>query len=341
MLISLHTTFASIKKDTIPTFVGLSYMPAQKWKVWNIVSDEGNYFKHKFDINSQTSFEGNFGINKIGIRLGLSAYIENNIIGKAYRYGGYIGYKSFWLRIQNSQISGIVSWTSPDYTSFARSNSFSSRYFTIELLKMSKAYKRMAGGAQVNKIMGTYWGIGYTIISVPLKVSTLITPGGRENQEFGKPAYDSLFRGQYYTACFGFDLLRQLCLTGGKVSSTPGKRAMKFGVYAATQDKIGFGPGEHSNFAVRMAEEQNPGLKFLNPKGFSALVHYYLTVGFRYYVDFKPAFIVFAAGYDFEGASIFNFGGAADTNKDLGYESSFFYIAHGVTFKIYISWLGK
>lgn len=329
------------KKDTIPSFLGFSYMPSQNWKVWNIVTDDGDYFKHKFDVNSQSSIEGNFGINRIGLRLGLTANFENNLIGKAYRYGGYIGYKRFWLRIQSSKFSGSVEWTSPNPTTFARKNNFSNRYFTVELLRMSNAYKRMAGGVQVNRIMGTYWGIGYTTISVPLKVSTLVTPGGRENQEFGKPAYDSLFRGQYYTACFGFDLLRQLSLTGGRVSAVPGKRAMKFGVYAATQDKVGFGPGEHSSFAVRMAEEQNPGLKFVNPRGFSALVHYYLTVGFRYYIDLKPAFLVVAAGYDFEGASIFNFGGAADTKKDLGYESSFFYIAHGVTFKIYLSWFGK
>lgn len=340
---ALPTIFGANIKDTIPSFIGSSYMPSQRWKVWNVTNDDGDYLKHKFDVNSQSSIEGNFGINRIGLRLGLTANFENNIIGKAYRFGGYLGYKRVWLRIQNSKLSGSVDWTgpNPNPVSFPNHNTFSNKYFTIELLRMSNAYKHMAGGVEMNKLLGTYWGIGYTTLAIPLKVSTLTTPGGRENQKFGKPVYDSLFRGRYYTACFGFDLLRQLCLTGGKVSAIPGKRAMKFGVYAATQDKVGFGPGEHSSFAVKMAEEQNPGLKFVDPKGFSTLVHYYLTVGFRYYVDLKPAFLVFAVGYDFEGAGIVNFGGAADTNKDLGYESSFFYIAHGVSFKMYLSWFGK
>ncbi|HCT30261.1 MAG TPA: hypothetical protein DIW31_05905 [Bacteroidales bacterium] len=337
----LTSTNAQNKKDSIPSFLGVSYMPAQNWKVWNVTNDDGDFLKHKFDVNSQSTFEGNFGINKIGVRLGLSANIENNFIGKAYRYGGYIGYKSIWLRIQSSKVSGSVEWSGTNPTSFPRTNTFASNYFTIELLKSSKAYKVMAGGAEMNRILGTYWGIGYTTLSIPLKISTLTTPGGRENQKFGKPAYDSLFKAKYYTASFGFDILRQLCMTGGRIGSIPGKPAQKFGIYAATQDKIGFGPGTHSDFAVRMAEEQNPGLKFVDPKGFSTLVHYYLSVGFRYTVTIKPMFMVFAAGYDFEGAGIINFGGAADTKTDLGWESSFFYVAHGVTFKIYLSWIGK
>lgn len=39
------------------------------------------------------SIEGNFGIKRIGIRLGLNAQFENNVINKAYRVGGYLGFK--------------------------------------------------------------------------------------------------------------------------------------------------------------------------------------------------------------------------------------------------------
>jgi len=343
VFITLPILFASSKKDTIPSFIGTSYIPAQNWNVWSMNKDDGDYLKYKFDINSQTSFEGNIGINKIGVRLGLSANVENNFIGKAYRYGGYVGYKSIWLRIQTSKISGSVEWSGPNPNPliFSNKNNFSSNYFTIEILKMSKMYKKMAGGANMNRGLGTYWGIGYTSLSFPVKVSTLITPGGRENQKFGIPVYDSLFKAKYYTFSIGFDLLRQLCVSGGKYGLTPGKPASKFGMYAATQDKVGFGSSTHSDFAVRMAEAQNPGVEFVDPKGFSTLIHYYLSVGFRYTVNFKPVFMIFAAGYDLEGAAIVNFGGAADTNKDLGWESSLFYITHGVSFKMYFSWIGK
>ncbi|RPH34110.1 MAG: hypothetical protein EHM93_01775 [Bacteroidales bacterium] len=333
---------AQSKKDTIPTFFGVSYIPAMKWKVFNLNNDDGKVLNYKFNVNSQSSVEGNFSFNKIGIRLGFSANIENNFIGKAYQYGGYIGIKSFWLRMQSSKVSGTAYWTGePLPSGYMNEFNFSNKYFNIELLKTSKAYKHMAGGPSVNSMLGTYWGVGYTSMGFPIKISTLTTPGGRENQKFGKPAYDTLFTAKFYSACFGFDLLRQLCMTKGEFGSIPGKPAKRFGMYASTQDKIGFGPGKLSNYGVSLAETLNPGYTAVTSKFFSTIVHYSLSVGFRYLVKVRPVFLILAAGYDLEGASIINFGGAADTNTDLGFESSFFFINHGVSLKIYMSWIGN
>lgn len=332
---------ANNKKDTIPTFFGFSYIPSMNWKVFNITNDDGKFLNYKFDLNSQSSVEGNFGINKIGMSLGLSASVENNVIGKAYRYAGYIGIKSFWLRLQSSNVSGTAYWSGLLPAGYLGKFNFNNKYFNIELLKISNAYKKMAGGAEMNRMMGTYWGIGYTSMAFPLKISTLTTPGGRENQKFGVPAYDTLFSANFYTACFGFDLLRQLCLTKGSVSVYPGKRASRFGVYSTTQDKIGFGPGKLSNYAVSMAETLNPNRKLVSPKSFTVLVHGSLSVGFRYLIDARPIFLILAAGYDVEGALVENFGGSADTKTDLGYDANFFFINHGVSFKIYMSWIGK
>lgn len=333
--------FCQNKKDTLPAFIGISYIPSLKWKVFNVTKADGNFLSYKFDINAQSSFEGNFAIRPIGIRLGLSANVDNNMVGKAYKWGGYIGFRNVWIKLQRTQISGSVHWSGATPPGFSRDFKFSNDYFTIDLIKASNAYKHMAGGASANKILGTYWGIGYTSMAFPLKISTLKTPGGREHQKFGIPAYDTLFKAKYYTASFGFDILRQICLTSGNSGIIPGKPAAKFGIYASTQDKIGLGPGEHSKHAIRMAEALNPGLKFVKPRGISALVNYNLSVGFRYTVKLKPVFMIFAMGYDFEGAAITNFGGAADTNKDLGYESNFFYLDHGVSFKFYLSWIGN
>ncbi len=343
-LIIPNSLISQTRKDTIPSFFGVSYIPSLNWKVFNLNNDDGDFLKYKFDLNSQSVFEGNFSINKIGMRLGLSANIENNFIGKAYRYTGYIGIKSFWLRVQSSQVSGTVYWSGEmplGDMRFLRQFNFSNKYLNIELLKTSKAYKHMAGGVEMNRILGTYWGVGYTSMGFPLKLSTLTTPGGRENQKFGVPAFDTLFTAKFYTVCFGFDLLRQICMTKGKYSSIPGKPANRFGMYASTQDKIGFGPGKVSNYGISMAEALNPNLKAVSGKNFSSMVHYTLSVGFRYIIRARPVLFILAGGYDLEGASIVNFGGAADTNKDLGLESSFFFINHGVSFKLYMSWIGK
>ncbi len=64
--------------------------------------------------------------------------------------------------------------------------------------------------------MGFYWGIGYISVSLPVKLTTFIHPEIQKYPIHRQPAYDSLYKAQYYTACFGFDLLRQLSLTDGK-----------------------------------------------------------------------------------------------------------------------------
>ncbi|NOU19368.1 MAG: hypothetical protein HOO91_17570 [Bacteroidales bacterium] len=342
-LIVPTSLFSQSKKDTLPAFLGVSYIPALKWKVFNLNDDDGKYLKYKFDINSQSSFEGNFALRRIGLRFGLSANVENNLVGKAYKYGGYINLKNYWLKLQSSEVSGVFTWSGqlPSTDGYFTSRKFSNKYFTVELIKTSNMYKHMAGGAVMNRILGTYWGVGYTSMGFPMKFSTLVTPGGREHQKFGIPAYDTLFTAKFYSACFGFDILRQLCLTGGKLGSIPGRPAMRFGMYASTQDKIGFGTGKISDYGVNMAEALNPGKTFVKSNSFTALVHYSLSVGFRYYKNAGPVFLLFAAGYDLEGAAIMGFGGAADNNTDLGYDSSFFFINHGVSFKLYISWMGN
>jgi hypothetical protein len=228
---------------------------------------------------------------------------------------------------------------------YYKTRTFNNNYFNIELLKTSKMYKHMGGGGEVvlnvNRTLGTYWGIGYTSFGFPIKMSTLITPTNSKVPISGIPAYDTLFTTKFYTASIGFDMLRQLSMTGGRVSTTPGKRAKPFGMYASTQDKIGFGSGTISNYGKSMAEALNPGHTITKSKGFTTLIHYSLSVGFRYYKIIKPVFILCSIGYDLEGASIINFGGMTNTDKDLGYETNYFYLNHGMSFKLYISWVGN
>lgn len=335
------TVKTNVIKDTIPAFFGFSYIPMLNWKVFSMTNVNGGYLRYKFTQNSQSSFEGNFAISRVGLRVGLSANLENNFIGKAYQYAGYINLKNYWLRLQSTRVSGVINWIGALPPGYFSSRNFSTKYLNIEILKTSSAYKYMSGGAEVNKILGTYWGIGFTSMGLPLKMNTLVTPGGREKQKFGVPAYDTLFTAKLYSACFGLDLLRQLCMTGGRLSSTSGKPAKHFGVYAATQDKIGFGTGIISDYGKSMAETMNPGYTFVNSRGFVGMVHYSLSLGFRYYRIIGPVFLLSALGYDLEGAAIINSGGAADTNKDLGYDANFFYLNHGVSLKLYISWIGN
>lgn len=341
---SFFLSNASVK-DTLPAFIGVSYVPALKWRV--------GFINHKtlkeplslnFNIASMAAYEGNFAIRRIGLRMGISAQTENNLIGKAYKWGGYLGFRSFILKLQKSKISGTLTWdhyVDPlVFPGFIKSQKFSNEYFNIDLVKVSKKKRYVDGKWVVDPMenqMGFYWGIGYTSLAYPVELSTLITEGGRENQQFGKPAYDPKYSVKSYNIGFGFDMLRQLCLTGGRYGLNPGMPAMRFGMYASTQDKLGFGPGKITDYGVEMAEALNPGRIVVTDKFFNVMVHYSLSVGFRYYVRTGPAAFIFAAGYDFEGAAMIPFGGAADTDQDLGFDFTGAFFNHGVSLKLFVA----
>lgn len=342
---------AQNKKDTIPGFIGVSYIPKVTWRVIPMENifpkfmrdktyERPKYLKYNFDLSEQSSFEGNFGIRRIGLRFGISANIENNLVGKAYKYGGYIGFKDYWLKLQTSNISGNAYWARQEDVGYISPFDFSSKFINIELIKNSNMYKHMSGGASTNILLGTHWGIGYTSFGIPIQIETLTTPGGREHQVYGRPAFDKLLNAKYYTFLFGWDMIRQLCLTSGRYGAIPGQPAKHFGIYAATHDKFGFGSGHLSQSGVLMAEALNPGKTIVKDKGFSFMASFYLSTGFRYYCILRPVFMVAAVGYDFEGF-LLNGGPPADTDKDLGYEYDPFVINRGVSFKLYISWIGN
>lgn len=324
------------KKDTLPAFFGISYNPGLNWSILNITGNSEGTLKYNFDVNALTSIEGNTGIRKIGLRFGVSAYLDNNFAGKIYQYSGYLSLKNFWIRIQKSKIAGTSYWEGQLPVGFSAYQKFSYNYFNIDLLRTSKSPNK----TRPEPFMGWYWGLSYSSLGFPLKISTLTTPGGRENQQFGISAYDSLFTLKFYSIGFGFDLLRQLCMSQGRSGMIKSQSARRFAMYAATQDKIGFGNGKLSSHAARMAEALNPGKTMVPYEFLSVVTHYSLSVGFRYYYDFKPVFLVIAAGYELEGASVINFGGAADTDSDLGFDANFFYLNHGASLKLFVSWSG-
>ena len=130
-------------KDTLPAFVGISYVPSLNWRVGFINHKTlKEPLSLKFNLTSMSTYEGNFGIRQIGLRLGISAQTENNLIGKAYRWGGYLGFRNFILKLQKSKISGTLTWdhyVDPIvFPGFIKSQKFSNEYFNIDLVKVSK-----------------------------------------------------------------------------------------------------------------------------------------------------------------------------------------------------------
>jgi hypothetical protein len=329
------------KKDTIPPFIGITYQPIIKWHVFGISDGKGGDLTYTFNMNSATTYEGSFRID--GLRIGLSAQIEDNLVGKVHRWGGSVGLKNYWIKLQSVKMSGAVDWNGELPPGFLQHLDFNTTFFSIEILKTVNKKRYIDGSWQVQPVesnMGFYWGLGYMSVALPIKLRTLIEPETSEYPIFGYSAYDSLFKAQFYTACFGFDLLRQLCFTGGKNGLSPNTPPSRFGVYASTQDKIGFGQGKVSRYGVAMAEALNPGYSVTKDKYFSVAVDYHLSLGFRYLFRPKPFFVIAATGYDLGGAMVACFNGNK-THTDLNVSPETFLIHHGVSFRLLVSYIGK
>ncbi len=324
--------------DTIPSFVGISNIPTMNWKVfYRNTKGPTDFLNYHFDLGSQSSYEGNFGIKKIGLKMGLSVDVDNNLVGKAYNYAGYIGLKNYWIRLENSKMSGTVDWAGQLQPGFLSNYAFTHSYFNVDILK---SFTRMINQDWSKKVMGFYWGLSYTSLKIPLELNTLVTPGGRADQVYGVQVYDTLFTGKFYSYGFGFNSLRQLATSGGLIGMIKGKPAWPLALYASTEDKFGLGQGKLSDYGKSMAEALNPGKTLVNTSGLTSYLHYSLSVGIRYYKRINPVFLLIACGYDIEGSDIMNMSGYALTDQDLGYTYDLPFFNHGFSVKLYASWIG-
>ncbi len=285
-------------RDTLPAFITYSYIPALKWNVTNLnhLTFPSSsklyrelYLDYTFNHNALSSIEGNFGIKRIGLRMGVSVNMDNNLIGKASKYGGYLGYKNFWLRLQIGNISGSLNWTGENVGGFLTTCQFTGKYTNIELLKTSGMYKYWKGGAQANKPFGTFYGFGYTTLSFPFEFETTVKPVGSEYPLYGTPFYDPNFKTSYYTLLVGWDMLRQLCHTGGK-SGFYTNPALRFSLYANCNIKFGLGTGTLSDIGVNNAHAQNPGYTLVKTKSFMFWGGQTISAGFRYYYSNRNFF---------------------------------------------------
>lgn len=305
----------------VPFFVGVSTIPSNGWGV-NSVIGQKQWLKYDFNATSLTTYEGIITGRRIPFKLGVNAQFENNPIGKIHRFAGYLGLKRTTLRIQTGSMQGDARWSGADIPTLPDTFSFDNKYVNIDLLYHPK--KVGAFG---------YIGIGYTSMRLPIQLNTLITSGGRENQDYGAAVFDADFRVKMYSFLFGFDLINT------EVFDLQQRKG--FGVFIATQDKVGFGPGLVSEGAEDAAELMNPGRTSVGRNLFSGLVEYNLSLGPKYSFDIGRAKMIIAAGYEIAGATIFVFGGAASASSELGYDPSFNYWRYGFVFKAYLRFSSK
>lgn len=312
-----------IPKDTVGQedgglYFGLSLVPKLNWHSGTIQKKDEVVLKPNYDVSSMTSIEGNFCIRRIGANIGISSQIDDNLIGKAYRYGGLIGINGYVLKMQTSKITGAAKWGGKYPTSDMK---FEDKFTAIDLIKTFE-------------LAGLFVGVGYQTYGTPIQLSTYIHDDGHSySVRDGEPAYDLNSRCKSYNVNFGLDLLRSMSIDGCRLVD-------KIGVYCASTDKLGFGYMTISDEAVAMAEALNPGCSFVDKqKPFTVFIDYFITLGVRYAQNFGSVGLVLATGYDFEGIMYVPFGRSYHDvkNNEMTANIAGFHLNHGISVKMYIS----
>ncbi len=313
------------EKSNIPFMIGFSWVPSNSWGVYSIIGQK-QYLKYDFDANSMTTWEGSISGKRFPIKIGVNAQFEDNLVGKLYKLSGYLGFKRMFIRVQSGKLSGNARWTGGAIPNYETPFSFSYRYTNIDLLR-SMGKNRMGAG---------YIGLGYTSMKVPIQVNTLITNSDKAHQEYGTPVFDREFTIKAYSFLFGFDLMQSEAIA--KKFDMARSKKSGFGFFVATYDKVGLGMSYLTDEAIAKAEEVNKDKKSVGGDLFSALVEYQLSMGPKWSTNIGPARFIVGLGYEFSGAMVGNFSGAAKKTTDLGYDPSLFYYRHGVILRAFFSW---
>lgn len=327
MLLCLNVIIAqegNIEKQKKVLFIfGVSWVPSNSWGVSSIIAQK-QLLKYNFDATSMTAWEGSITGRQMPFRLGVNVQFEDNFIGKLCKFSGYLGFKRTYLRIQTGKISGIATWTGNVVPNYSSTFPFSYSYSNIDLL-LSLSNAKMAGA---------FIGIGYTSLKVPIQVNTLITQSDQAHQEYGVPVFEKEFSIKAYSFLFGMDLMQSEAIN--KKGAISGKTG--FGIFAATQDKFGLGMSYLTKETIRKAEEVNPGKESVGGDLFSALLEYQISLGPKWSTKVGNGIFIIGIGYEFSGAMVANFTGAAKESSDLGYDPSLFYYRHGIVFRSFLSW---
>ena len=264
------------QENSVQTLVGYSIVPSAIYHSDKGFSDQ-DYLNLNIDNSAFTTFEGNIWHTKTGLKLGISADIDNNAVGKVNKVAGLLGYKKLMLRIQKSKLGGTAIWRGPVVAGQPSEIRFENVYNSVDLL-----YREPGR-------FFDYLGVGYITMSLPLQFDTVYYNGAKTTN--GNPAYEDKMDFKIYAVMVGFDTM-----TDAATNRTPGP-----GLWLASQDRLGFGTTKISREAKRRLEAANPGRTLKNNSFTAVDIDIDMTLGLFWNFKIKQAFLSFGAGYNVSG----------------------------------------
>lgn len=302
---------------TEPNFksiVGIAVMPHAWWSSGQAFRADGysQSLDYDLDPNAFTTYEGSLW-HKSGFSAGLSADVDNNIVGKLDRLLGFLGYKGLLLRVSGGKIEGTATWDGAPVVGQPQKADVKTKYQSVELMYAPDPM--------------WYIGVSYTKYDMPVEIQSL-TKNRYGNTAIANMVYDPEAEFKTYGFIFGFDNMNTNLL--GKKEG--------FDLWAFTQDTFFAGTVKFNNEGLNRLREANP-TKTLKDKNsyFTLGVQFDVTIGLQWVKTLGWTRLALGAGYNFSGRALSNLTGGPDSTREIVPDTSPYLFHHGPVIKAAMS----
>lgn len=301
------------KDHLVETSLGFWYMPTTSWAGKTSSTSGGGELHFSINNSPFTTYEGNIAVEKVGLSLGVSVDVDNNVVGKLNRLMGYIGAGGFFLRLQTTNLKGAADWQGTALTGQTSHYNIDTSYQNIELVRAFGQDK------------SSFWGLAYSTLTLPEQISVW---GNINNVYTGYDSVDPAGAMKIYSLLFGSDSLNWNSI----------RRNDGFGFWAYTQDMFGWG-SQTVSAAVEDRISKYFGGRTIPTSLDTLLIDYTLTLGAKWERHSSTMAIGLGLGFNFHG-TIWMGGWNAEGSgsNDLAAYTTTMLSGSGPEFKLIASW---
>lgn len=278
----------------------------------------------RMDTTATTTYEGDLFIKKLGLRLGINVDVDSNFVGKLYRFMGYIGFKGFTLRYQQSRLKGTAVWTGNPVSGMPPEYAFDNPLINVDLLYyFDKGID--------------YLGLGYSSYRLPVQLN-ILTYNETLDSVWWAPqsaTYQPDMDFHIYSLLLGLDTLQQVFFKRGILAGFEG-----FAIWLATQDRFGLGLSYISDEAAAWVSAANGGAQLWSATQIAMLVDYNLIVGGQWVGNLGPIRAGLGLGFQIGGQTVtcITPRGPVDSSAYVDASPSVYLYHYGPILKVMVSW---
>ncbi|HAM35425.1 MAG TPA: hypothetical protein DEB40_05235 [Elusimicrobia bacterium] len=298
---------------------------------WNSAFGFNEKLKYNFNTTAYTRLEGALSFSRLGLSVGANVEVDNNKVGKANKYMGYIGLKRFYLRAGGGQLRGSTTWNGSTANGRLPVHSdFSTRYSNVDLLIWFRNFLGAKG-------LPGFIGAGYTSFALPVEVKAWASPDNGDSWRKLNSVYDPNYKIRLYNFLFGFDSFTSDMLYPDTDWMSPGRPGKEgFSMFFATEDRFGIGRATLGANAYQAAKDLNPLYTATSDSSSYWLIENDTSIGMKWTKNLTRSRLALGVGYGVSLVIGEAFQGVPKKATDMSLQPEQCFLNHGPLARVYM-----